>query len=365
VKIENVETFHVSLPFDSGGAEGWAASGWTTLDYVLLRVDTDAGISGWGDAFGYGAAWATRAAVERMVAPAIIGRDAGDIAGIHRDLQLANHVWGRYGVTLFAISGVDIALWDIAGKAAGVPLHRLLGGARRARIPAYASLFRYANPEVVAERTRAAMAEGYRHVKLHEVREPEVRAAREAAGHGVALMVDVNCEWTPHQALQMARALAPYELYWLEEPIFPPEDFAALAALRRASGVALAAGENACTAFQFRDIIASGGVDYLQPSVTKVGGVSEMLKIITLAQTHGATLMPHSPYFGPGLLATLHLLATLPDECLAEFFYYSALPASLYGDAVRAVDGHMTVPDGPGLGVEPDLDVIREHAVAA
>jgi L-alanine-DL-glutamate epimerase-like enolase superfamily enzyme len=311
VKIENVETFHVSLPFDSGGAEGWAASGWTTLDYVLLRVDTDAGISGWGDAFGYGAAWATRAAVDRMVAPAIVGRDAGDIAGIHRDLQLANHIWGRYGVTMFAISGVDIALWDIAGKAAGVPLHRLLGGARRTRIPAYASLFRYANPEVVAERTRAAVAEGYRYVKLHEVREPEVRAAREAAGAGVPLMVDVNCEWTPHRALEMARALAPYELYWLEEPVFPPEDFAALAALRRESGVALAAGENACTAFQFRDMIASGGIDYLQPSVTKVGGVSEMLKITTLAEAHGATLMPHSPYFGPGLLATLHL-APLP-----------------------------------------------------
>lgn len=364
MKIENVETFHVSLPFDSGGAEGWAANAWTALDYVLLRIDTDAGISGWGDAFGYGAAWATRAAVERIVAPQLIGRDARDIARIHHDLQQRNHIWGRYGVTLFAISGVDIALWDIAGKAAGEPLHRLLGGARRMRIPAYASLFRYADPEVVAERTRAAVNEGFRHIKLHEVREPEVRAAREAAGVGVPLMVDVNCEWTPHQALAMTRTLMPYDLYWLEEPIYPPEDFAALAALRRETGVPLAAGENACTAFQFRDMIASGGIDFLQPSVTKVGGISEMLKIVTLAETQGATLMPHSPYFGPGLLASLHVLATLPDECLAEFFYYKSLPASLYGDAVRAVDGHMIVPDGPGLGLEPDPDVIREHAVA-
>ena len=217
---------------------------------------------------------------------------------------------------------------------------------------------------MVAERTRAAVNEGFRHIKLHEVREPEVRAAREAAGVGVPLMVDVNCEWTPHQALAMTRTLMPYDLYWLEEPIYPPEDFAALAALRRETGVPLAAGENACTAFQFRDMIASGGIDFLQPSVTKVGGISEMLKIVTLAETQGATLMPHSPYFGPGLLASLHVLATLPDECLAEFFYYKSLPASLYGDAVRAVDGHMIVPDGPGLGLEPDPDVIREHAVA-
>ena len=196
MKIENVETFLVKLPFDSGSSEGWAARGWTTLDYVLIRIDTDAGISGWGDAFGYGAAAATRAAVEHMIVPSILGKDARDVAGLHRALQMQHHIWGRYGVTLFAISGVDIALWDIAGKAAGMPVHQLLGGARRTRIPAYASLFRYENPEVVAERTRAALDEGYRYIKLHEIAEPEVRAARETAGAGVPIMVDVNCAWT-------------------------------------------------------------------------------------------------------------------------------------------------------------------------
>jgi len=363
MKIENVETFLVSLPFDSGSTEGWAARGWTTLDYVLLRIDTDAGVSGWGDAFGYGAARATKAALDHMIAPGLIGRDARDIAGIHRALQMEQHLWGRYGVTLFAISGVDIALWDIAGKAAGMPLHRMLGGARRTRIPAYASLFRYENPEVVAERTRAALDEGYRYIKLHEVSEPEVRAARDEMGAGVPMMVDVNCPWTPHQARAMAETLMAYELHWLEEPIFPPEDFRSLAALHRATGVPLAAGENACSAFQFREMIASGGIAYLQPSVTKVGGITEFLKIVALAEAGGATLMPHSPYFGPGLLASLHLLATLPDECLAELFYYKSLPASFYGDATRAVDGHMQVPDAPGLGLDPDPDVIREHRV--
>jgi L-alanine-DL-glutamate epimerase-like enolase superfamily enzyme len=364
VKIENVETVLVRLPFDSGGAANWAPSAWTSLDYVLVRIDTDAGISGWGDGFGYGAAFATRAAMEHMIAPALIGRDARDIAGIHRALQQQNHIWGRYGVTLFAISGVDIALWDIAGKACGQPLHRMLGGARRMRIPAYASLFRYGDPEVVSERTRSALDEGYRHIKLHEVGEPEVGAAREVMGAGVPLMVDVNCAWTPHQAREMAARLSAYDLYWLEEPVFPPEDFTALAALRRDSGVALAAGENACTAFEFRKMIEAGAVTYLQPSVTKVGGISEMRRVLDLAELGGATVMPHSPYFGPGLLATLHLLATLPDECLAEFFYYRRLEASLYGDAVLASDGNMTVPDGPGLGLDPDPDVIREYRVA-
>ena len=363
MKIVNVETTLIRLPFDSGGAAGWESASWATLDYVMVRIDTDAGISGWGDGFGYGAAHATYAFTKHVLAPALIGRDARDIAGINHSLQYQNHIWGRYGVTMFAISGIDIALWDIAGKASGQPLHQMLGGARRMSIPAYASLFRYNTPEVVHDRASAAMAQGFHQIKLHEHAEDEVRTAREAVGADVPIMVDVNCQWTPYQATRMARCLAQYDMFWLEEPIFPPEDFDALARLHLDTGVALAAGENACTAFQFQKMIESGGITYLQPSVTKVGGISEMRKIITLAETQGATVMPHSPYFGPGLLATLHILSTLPDECLVEYFFYKALPASLYGDAIVARDGQLSVPDGPGLGVEPDLDVIKEYAV--
>ena len=264
---------------------------------------------------------------------------------------------------MFAISGIDIALWDIAGKASGQALHQMLGGARRMRIPAYASLLRYNIPEIVSERASAAMEQGFHQIKLHEHEEDEMRAAREAVGADVPIMVDVNCKWTPHHARHQAARLAQYDMFWLEEPIFPPEDFDSLARLHLDTGLDLAAGENACTAFQFQKMIESGGIKYLQPSVTKVGGISEMRKIITLAETQGGTVMPHSPYFGPGLLATLHILATLPDECLVEFFFYKSLPASLYGDAILTRDGHMDVPQGPGLGIEPDLDVIKEHTV--
>ena len=363
MKIVNVETILISLPFDSGGSPGWEAATWATLDYVMVRIDTDAGISGWGDGFGYGAARATYAFTKHVLAPALIGRDARDIAGINRSLQYQNHIWGRYGVTMFAISGIDIALWDIAGKASGQALHQMLGGARRMRIPAYASLLRYNIPEVVSERASAAMEQGFQQIKLHEHEEDEMCAAREAVGAGVPIMVDVNCKWTPHHARHQAARLAQYDMFWLEEPIFPPEDFDSLARLHLDTGLDLAAGENACTAFQFQKMIESGGIKYLQPSVTKVGGISEMRKIITLAETQGGTVMPHSPYFGPGLLATLHILATLPDECLVEFFFYKSLPASLYGDAILTRDGHMDVPQGPGLGIEPDLDVIKEHTV--
>ena len=169
---------------------------------------------------------------------------------------------------------------------------------------------------------------------------------------------------TPAEALAKANAFKPFDLHWLEEPIFPPEDFASLARLGRDSGIALAAGENACTVYEFQKMIEARAVTYLQPSVTKVGGVSELMKVLTVADAQGATVSPHSPYFGPGLLATLHVLATRDDRSLAEFFYYKSLPASFYGALSRTVDGDFLVPDGPGLGADPDMDVVREHAVA-
>ena len=359
MRIENVESFVIRLPFDTGDrAKEWR--GRRTLDYVLLRIDTDAGISGWGDAFGYGALRATKAAVDHMIAPALIGRDARDIGGISHTLQQSNHIWGRYGVTMFAISGVDIALWDIAGKAAGLPLHRLLGGKAQDMLPAYASLMKCPEPEIVAARTAAAVSEGYRHVKLHETTVPAVRAARDAAGPEVAIMIDTNCPWTPVEAAEMAARFRAFDPLWLEEPIFPPEDFAALALLQSRSGVAIAAGENACTAFEFKRMLDARAVTYAQPSVTKVGGITEFRKIATLAETAGVALVPHSPYFGPGFLATLHLLAAMPRPSMVERFYCTP-EASIVGDWIDAKDGAFRVPDGPGLGQDPNPDVIRDY----
>ena len=358
LKIERVETTVVRLPYDSGAKQkGWLGRNWGTLDYVLVRIDTDAGITGWGDAFGYGATLATKAVVDHLLAPQLIGKDARDIAGLSRQLQRDNHIWGRYGITMFGISGIDIALWDIAGKAAGLPLCRLLGGPVRGEIEAYSSLFKYRDADLVAEKTAESLRQGYRYIKLHETTVPEVKAARGAAPNA-ALMVDANCPWTPEEAHAMAARMKPYDLHWLEEPIFPPEDFAALARLRQQSGVKLAAGENACTAFEFARMLQAGAVDYAQPSVTKVGGISEFRKIAALCETHDVTLVPHSPYFGPGLLATLHLLAALPVETLAERFFCK-VKESLYGRFIDPIGGRYRLPEGPGLGMDPDPAVIK------
>jgi L-alanine-DL-glutamate epimerase-like enolase superfamily enzyme len=358
MRIENVESFLIRIPKAPGRINQWR--GWDTLDYVFVRIDTDAGISGWGDAFGYGAARATKAAVDHMVAPKLIGKDARDIAGIAFELQQSNHIWGRYGVTMFAIGGVDIALWDLAGKAAGKPLHQLLGGACRDRIPAYASLIKYGEPEIVAERTAHAVGEGYRHVKLHETAVREVKAAREAAGPEIGIMIDCNCPWRPREARAMAEQFAEYDPFWLEEPIFPPEDYRALADLQAATGIPIASGENACTAWDFQKMFEAGAASYAQPSVTKVGGISEFRKVQTLAEAANVAVVPHSPYFGPGFLASVHLMAAAPEAFMLEHIYVE-LEAWPLGDWNKPDGNAFRVPEGPGLGADPDPDVLRDY----
>ena len=363
MKIARIDSHSIKVPFTFGGnPTGYGGRNWTTNNILLVRVETDTGLVGWGEAFCYGCTDAVRAALDHMIAPIAIGREAGDIGRLSRDLQQMLHLFGRYGITTFALSGLDIALWDIAGKAANLPLHRLLGGAGRDSLPAYASLLKYRDPERVATRVKQALSQGYGHIKLHETEEAEVKAAREAAGDGVAIMVDTNCPWTPEEARHMTLKLRPYDLHWLEEPIFPPEDFAAIAKLRAGTGVAMAAGENNCTSFQFREMFAAGAVDYAQPSVTKVGGVTEFQKVAVLADAAGVTLMPHSPYFGPGFLATLQLMAARGEPGGMIERYHMDLEASLYGELVTPVKGRFVVPTGPGLGCDPDPEVLKTYA---
>jgi D-galactarolactone cycloisomerase len=363
MKIARVDSHSIKVPFKFGGnPTGFGGRNWTTNNILLVRVETDTGLVGWGEAFCYGCTDAVRAALDHMIAPIVVGRDAGDIGRLSRDLQQMLHLFGRYGITTFALSGLDIALWDIAGKAANLPLHRLLGGAGRDSLPAYASLLKYRDPERVAARVKQALGQGYGHIKLHETEEAEVKAAREAAGDGVAIMVDTNCPWTPEEARQMILKLRQYDLHWLEEPIFSPEDFTAIARLRAGTGVAMAAGENNCTSFQFREMFAAGAVDYAQPSVTKVGGVTEFQKVAVLADAAGVALMPHSPYFGPGFLATLQLMAARGQPGGMIERYHMDLEASLYGELVTPVNGQFIVPTGPGLGCDPDRDVIKTYA---
>jgi L-alanine-DL-glutamate epimerase-like enolase superfamily enzyme len=357
MKITRVEAVPLSIPFTYGGNRRLAGSDWRKLDFCLVRVETDTGAVGWGDAFAYNCRRAVAAAVNHMIAPLAVGHDAADVAGLHAKLQRDLHLFGRYGITVFAISALDIALWDLAGKAAGKPLHALIGGAKRTRVPCYASLLRYGEPKLVTDYCTRALGEGYGSIKLHEVTDDAIAAARGVVPREVPLTVDVNCEWSPADAIAAAQRFRAFDLEWLEEPVFPPEDYRSLRAVGEASGVAIAAGENWCFATQFEHAFDARAVTFAQPSVTKVGGVTEFLKVAALADARGVRIAPHSPYFGPGALATLHLLAGRDD---ARFEYFYLWPeGKLFGSALDPVGGALAVPSGPGLGFNPDPEVVR------
>jgi len=363
MRIAAVDVYPLTIPFTDGGA-GIGLTPvrrWDSFETVLLRITTADGRTGWGEAFAYACQSAVTEAVRHMVAPLLIGRDASDPAALMLDLQRKLHVFGRYGITMFAISGADIALWDLKAQSAGMSLANLLGTPLRQQVDAYASLVRYADPALVERFAAAALSEGYRSVKLHEIDPAIIDAGRRGAGRGTHLTVDVNCAWSLAECRALLPALEAAELAWLEEPLFPPEDFGELAELARATQIPLAAGENACTRYEFARMIRSGGVRYPQPSVTKVGGVTEFTAVLRDAASHSLTCMPHSPYFGPGYWATLHLLAHAAGEPLLEVLYVS--PEAMPGrHTPLPVDGRVPVPAGPGIGFEPDWDVFERYA---
>ena len=364
MRISAIESSVVSLPFSMGGPHPlFAGQPWDRLEILLVRVETEDGLVGWGEAFGHAAIPATKAALDSIVAPLVVGRDAGDINAITRQVLHGVHLLGRNGPFVYAFSGIEMALWDLLGKRCGQPVWRLLGGGNAGRLGAYASLLSYGgNLDLVARNTADARAQGYRHIKLHEVTRDAVLAAKSAAPDA-AIMLDVNCAWTPPVARGMAASLAADGLAWLEEPVWPPEDAAGLASLRR-FGIPLTAGENTAGLFGFRSLMEAGAIDIAQPSVTKVGGIGEMQQVIALARAHGVEVIPHCPYFGPGFVATLHIAAAMPERPLIEVLWLE-MEANPFDPWVRVKDGTVAVPTAPGLGCDPDPAVLARYTKAA
>ena len=359
--ITKVETFHAALPYDYHRPAGSRPAGWPAMDTLLIRIDTDEGIEGWGEAFGFTSCATTRRAVETLIAPLCVGKDPRDIPGLMNDVTRRLHNFGRSGSVAYGLSGIDIALWDIKGKLAGKPIYKLLADTTVVDLPAYASLLRYGDPAIVTHAARLAVDRGFTNIKIHEIGTAEVAAARAAIGPGIPLTVDMNCPWTCDEALKMAEAWKPYDVFWMEEPIWPPDDFAAMARFAAKSPIRLAAGENAGSPEEFERLMDIGKVAFVQPSVTKVGGISEMLRIIAAAKQRGVTVALHSPYFGPGLTATVHLIAGLLPQSYVEW-YFCDLAARPYGGEIDAnKTGRVIVPQAPGLGLGPDWDAIRKH----
>ena len=365
MKITRIEPILLNMPLNLEGHEVPMSGGIPRreMSALLLRVETDAGITGWGEAFALSGGMATHAALQHIIAPRVVGRDATQIAPLMRELFRGLYSTGRSGPVMYGLSALDIALWDIAGKRLNQPVHQLLGGTARKSLPAYASLMRYGKVDAVKRYVQAALDQGYRYIKLHEHHVDTVGAGREQAGPGIPIMVDCNCPWTLNEALDMSQRLLEMDITWLEEPIYPPDDHAALARLRREGPLPVAAGENVANLMEFKQLFEAGALNYAQPSITKIGGISEMRKIFALAETYNVHVVPHSPYFGPGLLASMHVCATAIQETWIER-YFAEFTSQPFGDYLKPVNGELMLPQGPGLGSDPDLKIIEKLRVA-
>ena len=360
--ITAIDTIQLSIPLDTWAPPPmFAGRPRTHVEAIYVRVTTSSGIVGWGESFGSSGSL-VGAAFDKWIRGLAVGKDPTDsslLPGIERLL----HGLGRAGPVMHALSGLDIALWDIRGKLEGVSVSTLLGGPKRKRVETYASLLQYSgNVEHVKRNTARALQRGYRHIKLHERTAEAVAASREVAGPGIPIMVDTNCGWTPDQAQAPVAAMKPSNPFWVEEPIWPPEDFVDLAKLRKATGVPLATGENATSPSDFRKMIAAGATDFVQPSIVKIGGITQLFRIATESETSGVPCVPHAFFFGPGYLATLHCIACKQrDAPLERLFADVAFVA--YSKTVPDINGAVEVPDRPGLGADPEEDMIAQFRV--
>jgi L-alanine-DL-glutamate epimerase-like enolase superfamily enzyme len=362
VTITAVDAIQLRIPLDMWAPPPlFAGRPRTHVEAVYVRVATDKGVIGWGECNGFSGAAAV-AAVEHLIRRVAVGQDPTDTELAPR-IERMLHGIGRAGVMLHALSGLDIALWDIRGKLEGVSVSKLLGGAKRKRVDTYASLIQYAGKvDLVKSVTTRALERGYRHIKLHERTAEAVAAAREATGPNIPIKVDTNCAWLPGEADAPVAAMKASNPHWVEEPIWPPEDFESAAKLRKATGVPIAMGENATSPSDFKKMIAAGAVDFVQPSVNKIGGITHLFRIATEAEKAGVTCVPHMFYFGPGYLATLHCIACKERDVPLERMFADVAWVP-YANTVPDRNGAVDVPDTPGLGADPEEDMMAKFKV--
>jgi L-alanine-DL-glutamate epimerase-like enolase superfamily enzyme len=360
--IERIETIQLRIPLDTWAPPPmFAGRPRTHVEGLYIRVTTGGGVVGWGESFGSSGSTVV-AAFDNWIRQLAVGQDATDQTLVPRIERLL-HGLGRAGPVMHALSGLDIALWDIRGKLEGASVSKLLGGPKRKRVETYASLLQYAgDTEHVKRNTARALERGYRHIKLHERTPEAVAAARAVTGPDIPIKVDTNCAWLPSEAEAPVAGMKASNPYWVEEPIWPPEDFESAAKLRKATGVPLAMGENATSPSDFRKMIAAGATDYVQPSIVKIGGISKLWQIATESETAGITCVPHAFFFGPGYLATLHCIAAKERDAPLERLF-ADVGFVTYSSSVPDRHGGVDVPDRPGLGADPEDELFARYKV--
>jgi len=373
MRITDVEAIVLRLPNVAGVCDG-------SQDAFVVRIHTDEGISGLGE--GDSMPTVLKAAFDAPMSNSIgyglrdvlIGQDPLQIEPLFRRMMDRTLYLHSAGVRLTAISAAEIALWDIAGKASGMPVSQLLGGAFRKRVRAYASVLFPEDPtdlDYVRETGKKLRDQGFSAVKFgwggfgRNWRQDValVKAAREAVGDELDLLIDVGLCWDARTAIERARMLEEFRLYWLEAPL-PFQPYDAYAELCAASPIRISC-ESAGGFWESVDALRRGKLHVILPDISNVGGIGEWKRVADAARTEGRWCVPHC--FSTGILtaATIHTIANQPDTDLLEFSEQgSALNRYLVTPPFRVVDGYVAVPDLPGLGVELDEDVVARYRVA-
>ena len=341
--------------------------------YPFVRVYTDEGLVGIGECFRRQPG-IVKMLVEDYMKPAIMDTDPTDTAVRFRDMMRAGSAMEMGGAVHCAIAGLDIALWDIKGKALGVPIHKLLGGKFRDQIPVYASsMARNLSPVDEAKRAASLVAEGYTAYKLHsavpgKIDDPAdytidtVREVRSAVGDDIDILVDVNGAYSVHHAIEIGLALEDLGVFHFEEPR-PHYDLEGLATIADALAIPIASGEMIYTHDQYRDLILRGRVDIIQPDIVKVPGFTEFARIVALASAFGKPITVHNTQPILSTVAHLHVCAVYPNIPYKQEYNIERISIRdewpVLKEPLQVRDGFIAVPDGPGLGVELDDEVVK------
>lgn len=374
MEIVTVEVLRLSHTLPQGRGLGDARGFGRERATTLLRLETDTGHVGWGETFVPGDV--ARATIEELFLDDILGMDPFDVESLAERSYTDPYHFGESVFVQSAVSAIDVACWDIIGKEVGRSIHRLLGGRERTALTPYASTMYFTEEDRdIAEPVEQAVAEGFTAAKIKigsgvedDVR--RVRTAREILGDDAALMVDVNGNYRPEQAVRTAKAIAEYDIAWMEEPV-PPENLSGYREVKRSVDIPVAAGEAHYGRFEFKQLIDDRTVDIVQPNLARCGGLSEARTIAKLATTENVGVRPHIWNSAVGLAAAVQFAASIsdyphtrnvPDPMLVEFDRSeNPLREELLEDPFDPTGGVLDVPQGPGLGITVDADAVERY----
>ncbi len=346
-----------------------------TFSATLVEITTDDGLRGIGECIVRKAPSVTKTVVEQLLTPVLVGRDPRDIEGLWDEMFQQLRGWGHYrGFVFEAISGVDTALWDILGKAAGQPVFKMLAGAGRSRVPCYASSVYFDEiPKMVSQAVEQVRG-GHTAIKVKIGRSAalggrrtdvaSVKAIRAAVGPAIDIMLDVNSAYDAATAISVCRQLESQDITWIEEPV-PPDDLDGYQRVRSGQSIPVAAGESEFGVFGFRELIRRGAIDILQPDVARVGGFTGARRVGALVHAHNLRYAPHTGFSaGIAHVASLHVAASVPNLMTYEYFFAPNPLRDLFTEPFPVPhDGFIDLPQRPGLGLDLDERIVRRYEI--